>query len=106
LTQKLIGIKLKIEKFEFMEGFKMERVTQIITLILWGISLYLWVQFGWWYLFAFLFALHFFEIFAKGIPIGKKAGYSLTYSVLMTLIYGIIWWKPVNDKMNRGASDK
>jgi hypothetical protein len=89
-----------------MEGFIMVRVTQIITLVLWAISLYLWVQFGWWYLFVFLFALHFVEVFTKGIPIGVKAGYSRHYSVIMTLIFGIIWWKPVNDKMNRGAGDK
>jgi len=75
-------------------------VLKAVTLVLWALSLYLWIAMGAWYLFAFLFALHFLEIFAKGLSVGKKAGYSALYSAIMTQIFGFIWWKPINDRLN------
>jgi hypothetical protein len=36
--------------------------------------------------------LHTTEVFLKGWSAGEKAGYSKTYSAIMTLIFGFTWW--------------
>jgi len=77
----------------------MEKVNKIITVIIWGIGIYLWIAKGFWYIAVGIFILHFLEIFIKGIPVGTKAGKSKMYSVIMTLIFGFTWWLPIQKEM-------
>jgi len=75
-----------------------DRINQILTLLIWAAAIILWTAAGWWYLTAFLFLLHFAEIFAKGMSVGKKAGKSPAESFFMTLVFGFTWWLPLEKK--------
>lgn len=74
---------------------KMDKINKIITIAIWIIGVYLWITRGFWYIVAGVFALHLVEVFAKGIPVGTKAGKSKLYSIIMTLIFGFTWWLPI-----------
>ncbi len=77
----------------------MWKAAKIITILIWIVSIYLWAAKGMFYIAAAVFALHFAEIFLKGIPIGIKSGKSKLYSTIMTLIFGFTWWLPVQKEM-------
>ena len=79
----------------------MDLVNKIVTILIWIASIYLWVTKGFWYITAFLFALHFAEVFIKGVSVGTKAGKSKFYSVIMTLIFGFTWWLPIEREMGK-----
>ncbi len=50
----------------------MDLINKIIVIIIWIASIILWLTRGFWYIAAFVFALHLAEVFIKGIPVGKK----------------------------------
>ena len=77
----------------------MGKVNKIIVIIIWGIGIYLWIAKGFWYIAIGLFALHFIEVFIKGISVGTKAGKSKMQSTIMTLIFGFTWWLPIQKEM-------
>lgn len=77
----------------------MKTINRAVTLLLWVTSFYLALSKGSWYLLAFILALHTAEVFVIGCKTGIKAGYSMAYSVIMTLIWGFTWWLYV-DKRN------
>jgi len=78
----------------------MDKVNKILTIFVWAAGIYLWIANGFWYVAAAVFALHLAEVFMKGIPIGKRAGKSISYSVIMTLIFGFTWWLPIQKKLD------
>ncbi len=59
----------------------------------WALVIYLWTQFGMWYVFALYLALHLFEAFTVGLKKGRAAGFSTADSMLYTFIFGFTWWK-------------
>lgn len=77
----------------------MEKINKILTIVIWLVGIYLWVTKGFWYIAVGIFALHFVEVFIKGIPIGAKAGKTKTHSTIMTLIFGFTWWLPIQKEM-------
>ena len=74
---------------------KIWRFIQIGTVILWGITIYLWVALNFPYLFIILAALHIGEAVNIGPKVGTRHGYSTMSSVVLTLIFGFTWWLPV-----------
>ncbi len=58
----------------------------------WALVIYLWVQFGLWYIFAVYLGIHLSEALTVGLKKGKEAGFSLPDSFLYTFIFGFTWW--------------
>lgn len=77
----------------------MEKTNKILTIIIWIVGLCLWVTKGFSYIVVGVFALHYLEVFLKGIPVGIKAGKSKLYSVVMILTFGFTWWLPIQKEM-------
>jgi len=73
----------------------MKFVSYSIVIIAWIISIFLMINFGFWYAFAIIFVSHFIEIFTVGIKTGKKNGISVFASSIATLIFGFVWWLPL-----------
>jgi hypothetical protein len=69
-----------------------QKVEKIIAIIVWAIALGIWYIWGIWYAALGVLVLHLFE-FVKAIPLGKAAGKSYPYIIIMNLIFGITWWK-------------
>jgi len=79
----------------------MEKINKIVVILVWIAAIYLWLANGLWYIPAAILALHIVEVFVKGIPIGKKAGKSNGYSILMTLVFGFAWWLPLQNELKK-----
>lgn len=62
------------------------------TLLCWAGALYLIFVYDFWYLLLGILLLHSGELIWTGYRRGIKAGYSGSYSVVMTLIWGFTWW--------------
>lgn len=65
------------------------------AVFMWIISILLWI-FGitYWVFLAFLI-LHTIELLFIGLKVGKDNNISLVETILMCLLFGIIWWKPL-----------
>ncbi len=77
---------------------KNQAVRYIFVILIWAAALLLWIIKGWWFIAAALFLLHFFETMFTGIRTGKEHGLSRGYSIIMSMAFGIVWWKPLNDE--------
>lgn len=73
-------------------------LNKIITIIIWMVAVALWASKGWWGVAAAIFGLHLAEVFLKGVKVGRMAGKTLADSVLLTLVFGIAWWKPLEEE--------
>ncbi len=76
-----------------------ERMERISALGFWAIGIAMWAVKGWWYVCAAVFALHFVELFVKGLAVGKRAGKPLAETVAMTLTFGYTWWLPLDRRI-------
>jgi hypothetical protein len=77
-----------------------DKIQQILCVVLYAAAIYLWAAKGFWYLFAFLFLLHFTELLIKGWNVGKRAGKSAPVTIVMTLVCGYTWWLPLEKSLN------
>lgn len=80
-----------------------ERRDQGMTIIIWIVGFILWFAKGWWYVCGVVLAMHLVEVFVKGLSVGKKAGKSVPFSILMTLVFGYTWWLPLQRKLGSNA---
>ncbi len=83
-----------------------DKIQQAICLALYGIAIYLWAVYAFWYIFAFLFTLHFIEFLVKGRHVGKQAGKSSFDALLMTLLFGFTWWLPLEKSLHNMTSEE
>lgn len=67
-------------------------IFRLSALLCWVAALYLFLVYDFWYVLLALLLLHTGEVIWPGYKLGKKAGYSGGYSILMTLIFGFTWW--------------
>jgi len=74
-------------------------INYAITLVLWIISIVLWLTGTFPYLWWFLLILHFVELVVIGYRTGKKYGVSAGKSILMCMLYGYNWWLPLRRQM-------
>jgi hypothetical protein len=70
------------------------RIGQALCLVLYGFSIYMWIAWGKWWLFAAIALLHFSEVWIKGLGVGERLNKSWTYSLIMTMLFGFVWWLP------------
>ena len=73
-------------------------VAYIGTILIWIAVVLLWVFRGWWWITAALFILHLVETILIGVKTGTANGKSNGYSIFMTLMFGITWWRPLKNK--------
>ena len=83
-----------------------DKLQQVICFALYGLAIYLWAAHAFWYLFAFLFTLHFIELLVKGWHVGKRAGKSSLGTIVMTLICGFTWWLPLEKSLHNVKSEE
>lgn len=76
-----------------------DKINQIITIVLWIISILIWIENDWWYLAIGIFTLHLIEVFVIGVNVGKRARKTTIFSVIMTLIFGFTWWLPIQRRL-------
>ena len=70
-------------------------ISRITVILLWLVSVILWIMRGWWYITAALFVLHFVEMFVIGVRTGRENRRSVFFSIVMTLVFGVTWWGPL-----------
>lgn len=70
------------------------------TILCWAGAMYLIIVLDFWYLFLAILLLHTAELFWTGYKRGINAGYSGSYSVIMTLIWGFTWWLYLDERPN------
>ena len=70
-----------------------------ITLLLWIISIVLFINGTFPYLFWLLVLLHFFELITVGFKTGKQFGVSSVRSIIMCMLFGYNWWLPLRKQM-------
>ena len=52
-----------------------------------------------WYIDIFLSVpVHLLQLFIA-VPVGKKSGYTKSQSVVLTVLFGATWWKPVRQQL-------
>lgn len=76
-----------------------QTLAYFMAVILWGVALALFFNGTARWLFLGLAALHFVELLAIGYRSGRRYGYPAWRSILMSMLFGIIWWKPLRVKM-------
>jgi len=52
-----------------------------------------------WYIDIFLSVpVHLLQLFIA-VPVGKKSGYTKSQSIVLTILFGATWWKPVRQQL-------
>jgi hypothetical protein len=74
-------------------------INYLFALILWLVSIVLWISLSFPYLFYLLFGLHFVELIATGFRTGIAYGVSAGKSILMCMLFGYLWWLPLRQQM-------
>lgn len=68
----------------------------LATLILWAVSVVLWVHFDFPYLALILLILHALEWAIIGYRVGRAFGMRAGRSFIMTILFGVFWWLPMH----------
>lgn len=63
--------------------------------VLWCGAAVIWAVFGIWQVCALALAIHVVELPLAGIRVGRRAGVGLPRTVVMTLLFGAVWWLPL-----------
>ena len=74
-------------------------ITYILTILIWISSIVLWLTKGWWYITVFLLILHLIETIIIGVKTGRENDKGTGYSILMSMVFGITWWRPLRRKV-------
>lgn len=86
-----------MKKFVFNMLTKFEYVGYALVILLWIAGAVLtilgfpWITLG-------IVAMHACEVVFIGIPVSRKAGEGLIYSIAMCMMFGFFWWIPLKTK--------
>jgi hypothetical protein len=69
----------------------------IIMILIWAIAILLVVTSSWWYLLLILIALNLIEYLLAGLWFGRRAGTSFVLNLVLSLIFGFVWWSSLRE---------
>lgn len=64
----------------------------VIMVLVWILAVVLAAAASWWYLLLALAAIDLVEYLAAGLWIGRKAGTNAALNLIMSLLFGFVWW--------------
>lgn len=71
-------------------------IGRAMCIVLYALSIVLWIVWGLWFIFAAIALIHFCEMWIKGLRVGSQHDKSVIYSIAMTMLFGFAWWLPVD----------
>ncbi len=91
----------KLKDFLITTIGKMEKLLYVMVIILWTVGTILTITTGMPWIQIAIIAMHICE-FPIGWTVGKKAGFSVPYILVMHFTFGFTWWVPVLYKKSLG----
>lgn len=74
--------------------------------VLWLGAAAMWRAFGLWHIAAAALTIHVVEVPVAGLPVARRAAIHPVRAVVMTMIFGFVWWLPVRRRLDAASSGR